>query len=257
MHATVNYHITSPEPQAFHIDADGEKGKIRAPVLVGETISVGDVRDDDVRVSFSQDSIVFVESPSAVQSFNDDGNWKPLYDRELSGLLRREIGAREIVIFDHTVRIDQQTSGRKPARNVHSDYSPAGAHRRLKDILGPEKALEWESGHFAFVNTWRPIKNPITTAPLGFVRPRSVSADDWVTIDLIYPDRKGQILGLIANAAHEWIYLSHMTPDEIAVFNIYDSKGRPTVAHSALDVIEQGVEQMPRMSIESRTLVLY
>ncbi|MGI9476521.1 MAG: CmcJ/NvfI family oxidoreductase, partial [Hyphomicrobiaceae bacterium] len=132
-----------------------------------------------------------------------------------------------------------------------------GAHQRLRDLLGEEKAARWETGHFAFINVWRPIENPINSAPLGFVRPRSVDAQDWLTIKLIYPDRLGSILGLVANDAHEWVYLSKMTPDEIALFNIYDNRGKPSIAHSALDRVEDDTIDVVRKSIESRTLVHY
>ncbi len=89
------------------------------------------------------------------------------------------------------------------------------------------------------------------------MRPKSVSADDWLTLDLIYPDRVGQIMGLVANNAHEWIYLSRMTPEEVALLNIYDSEGLPSIAHSALDLVDKPPASTPRMSIESRTLIRY
>ena len=48
-----------------------------------------------------------------------------------------------------------------------------------------------------------------------------------------------------------------MMPDEVAIFNIYDNRGRPSVAHSALDMIEDPNVTTPRKSIESRTLIRY
>ncbi|MEO0679659.1 MAG: CmcJ/NvfI family oxidoreductase, partial [Pseudomonadota bacterium] len=144
---------------------------------------------------------------------------------------------------------------RKPARNVHGDYSADGADSRLIDILGEARAAEWRAGGCAFVNVWRPVEAPINSAPLGFVRPSSVAAEDWVPIDLIYPDRRGRILGLAANPAHEWLYRSWMTPDEVAIFNIHDNRGRPSVAHSALDRVEDPTVTTIRKSLESRTLV--
>lgn len=64
-------------------------------------------------------------------------------------------------------------------------------------------------------------------------------------------------MGLVGNTNHEWVYQSRMTPDEVAVFNIYDNKGKPSVAHSALDMIEDPTITTIRQSIESRTLVRY
>lgn len=90
-----------------------------------------------------------------------------------------------------------------------------------------------------------------------FARDGLAFLDDWMDIGLVYPDRLGQILGVAANDDHEWFYQSAMTPDEIAVFNIYDNQGRPQLAHSALDPPGDADASHPRKSIESRTLVRY
>ncbi|WP_299733431.1 CmcJ/NvfI family oxidoreductase [uncultured Tateyamaria sp.] len=254
--AIVNYHIHSDQRQAYHIDAGGVVGQIISPPYAVTEIAVLDVRSE-TDVNFSNDSVGFFKAPSQVKGLEQDNKWQGAYDQELSTLLKREIGAKEVVVFDHTVRIDDPNSTRKPARNVHSDYSREGAEQRLITVLGDEKAASWANGHYAFINIWRPIENPINSAPLGFVRPSSVADHDWMLIDLIYPDRKGHIMGLAANPDHEWVYQSRMTPDEVALFNIYDNQGKPSVAHSALDLIEDPALTIPRKSIESRTLVRY
>ncbi|MFK7762168.1 MAG: CmcJ/NvfI family oxidoreductase [Roseobacter sp.] len=169
----------------------------------------------------------------------------------MAQILKPEVNAKEVISFDHTVRIDDPNADRKPARNVHSDYSQSGAEQRLIDVLGPSKAKRWAAGHYAFINLWRPVEAPINSAPLGFVTPSSVADADWITLDLIYPDRKG----LVANKDHRCIYMSKMTTEEVAHFNIYDNRGRHSIAHSALDMIENPTINTVRKSIESRTLV--
>lgn len=254
--AMVNYHVHGTERQAYHIDADGVDGKIVSPKHAVTEVQLTDVRTDD-GVSFDVDSVGFLTAPSTISVFDRDNIWRDAYDQELTTLLTREIGATEVIIFDHTVRVDDPNALRKPARNVHSDYSPEGAHRRLIDILGDEIAAKWSEGHYGFINVWRPVEHPINSAPLGFVRPSSVADEDWLLLDLIYPDRRGHIMGLVGNPNHEWVYQSHMTPDEVTIFNIYDNQGKPSVAHSALDMIEDPAITTIRQSIESRTLVRY
>lgn len=255
--AVVNYHIKSDEPQAFRFDVDGVVGKLVSPKLVPTAVRVEDIRDAKTAVSFERDGIAFEQHQSQVQNFEQPDGWQSDYDSELRRLLIDTIGAAQVTIFDHTVRIDDPAADRKPARNVHSDYSTAGAEQRLVDILGAQRAEYYRQRRFGFVNVWRPVERPIMTSPLGFIRPSSVAADDWMTIELIYPERNGQILGLAANDRHEWFYLSQMTPTDVAIFNIYDNRKLPVVAHSALDM--QGAQTVtgPRKSIESRTLVLY
>lgn len=255
--ATVNYHVHKPERQAFELDAGGIVGNLISPELVPTQMAVRDVRLSDAGVSFPKTSVSFATFPTVVQSFDTQRDWQAAYDTELSQLLASEIGAEEVIVFDHTVRVHDPNADRAPARNVHSDYSVDGAKKRLIDILGEDKAAEWSKGHYAFINIWRPIGAPINSAPLGFIRPTSVAEDDWILLDLIYPDRKGQIMGLAANPDHDWLYMSKMTPDEVAFFNIFDNRGLPSIAHSALDMVEDPNIHTVRRSIESRTLVRY
>ncbi|MEL6919927.1 MAG: CmcJ/NvfI family oxidoreductase [Pseudomonadota bacterium] len=254
--ATVNYHVHAPERQAYHIDADGVVGKIVSPKHAVTEVQLTDVRANG-GVRFDDDSVGFLTAPSSVSAFDQDHSWQDTYDQELAALLTRKVGATEVIVFDHTVRIDDPAATRKPARNVHSDYSTEGAQARLIDILGEAKAADWSGGHYGFINVWRPIAHPINSAPLGFVRPSSVADEDWLLLDLVYPDRRGHIMGLVGKPNHEWVYQSRMTPDEVAVFNIYDNRGKPSVAHSALDMIEDPAITTVRQSIESRTLVRY
>ena len=203
--AAVNYHVHKPERQAFHIDAGGEVGELIAPELAPTDVAVLDERADEATTSFASDGVEFAAAPTCVETFGAEETWRDRYDAELTDFLSDRLGAEEVVFFDHTVRIDDPNSDRKPARNVHSDYSREGAENRLIDVLGPERAAEWTAGRYAFLNVWRPVDDPINSALLGFVRPASVAEEDWILLDLIYPDRIGGIMGLCANPAHEWI----------------------------------------------------
>ena len=254
--ATVNYHVHKPHRQAFELNAGGIAGNLVSPKLASTAVALEDARAAANSVTFASDAVEFTTLETQVRGFAGAA-WKSIYDAELTAMLSDRLGAREVVVFDHTVRTDDPSATRKPARNVHSDYSKDGAEQRLVDLLGADVASEWAQGHFAFINVWRPVEHPINSAPLGFVRPSSVDASDWILLDLIYPDRKGQIMGLVGNPKHEWIYQSKMTPDEVAIFNIYDNQGLPSIAHSALDMVEDSSISTIRKSIESRTLVRY
>jgi len=220
-------------------------------------VCVQDVRQRQTSVNFNQDGIRFDRHVTTVQDFEGSSDWQSVYENELRDLLVERIDAKEVIVFDHTIRVDDPEADRKPARNVHNDYSAQGAQQRLIDILGEERASEFRAGHYGFVNVWRPVQQTIRTSPLGFIRPSSMDAEDWMNIELIYPDRVGQILGVAANDNHDWFYLSQMTPDEVAIFNIYDNRGKPCLGHSALDMDSPAGEVTIRKSIESRTLVRY
>lgn len=255
--ATVNYHVKSSAPQAFHFDVDGIIGNLISPELVETEVNVNDLRGNLSAVDFDKDGITYKTHQSKIQDFDHSNGWQPAYNDELSSILKGHIAAKDVIIFDHTVRIDDPNAARKPARNVHNDYSKEGAEQRLIDLIGAANAATYKDGHYGFVNVWRPIRHTIKTSPLGFIRPSSMMPNDWMDIDLVYPDRLGRILGVAASEKHDWFYLSDMTPDELAIFNIYDNRNRPHLAHSALDMDNTLKGQTPRMSIESRTLVRY
>ncbi|WP_298336576.1 CmcJ/NvfI family oxidoreductase [uncultured Erythrobacter sp.] len=255
--ASVNYHVKKSTPQAFEFDVDGIVGNLVSPELIETKIKVTDLRGCNAHPQFDRDGIEFLGHVSAVEDFESGESWKAIYDQELTDLLKARIGAKEVIVFDHTVRIDDPQASRRPARNVHNDYNEKGAEQRLIDLVGEDRAQEFKQAGYGFVNVWRPVQNVIQSSPLGFIRPQSTKAGDWMDIGLIYPDRFGQILGVAANENHEWFYHSNMKPDEIVVFNIYDNRSRPHLAHSALDLPSDKAAATPRKSIESRTLVRY
>lgn len=255
--ANVNYHLHKDESQAFHFDVDGIVGNIKMPELVTCEVNVEDLREQKHKLNFIDDGIVLLSTKEKQQKYSPLSDWLTTYTEQVVDLLKSTIAAKEVLVFDHTVRIDNQDATRKPARNVHNDYDPQGANQRLVDLVGEKEASEYQAGHFAFVNVWRPLNSPIKSTPLGFIRPSSLDSDDWMSIELIYPDRKGSILGVAKNPAHQWFYVSAMTPNEVAIFNIFDNKGQPFLAHSALDVVDQTPTDKPRQSIETRTLIRY
>lgn len=136
--AIVNYHVRSEEPQTFHFDVDGVFGKLLSPELRPTRVTVQDLRSERTSVDFDTDGITFERHVSRIKDFEGRSDWQQGYDNELRALLVERIGAEEVIVFDHTVRVDDPDAERKPARNVHNDYSASGAQQRLIDILGED-----------------------------------------------------------------------------------------------------------------------
>ena len=156
--AIVNYHVHKNERQAFELDAGGIAGNLISPELAPVQVALNDVRKKEHPVRFEHDAVEFVSAPSAVEDFSGE-EWQPIYDEELRRLLTDRLGVRDVLIFDHTVRVDDPDAARKPARNVHSDYSEDGAKQRLIDLLGPDKSTEWSKGHYGFISLrWIPLR---------------------------------------------------------------------------------------------------
>ncbi len=255
--AVVNYHVRKAELQAFRVDPDGNAGQLLAPTLNPTQVEVTDRRGAGAPLTFEADAIEFRVQPSKETHFDSNNLWMPAYERELAELLKDSTGAIEVTLFDHTLRSDDPNATRRAARNVHSDYTATSADERLESILRKTAAADYRNGHYGLVNVWRPVEQPVLTAPLGFIHPRSITVDDQVPIAVEYPDRTGEVLGLIANPDHDWFYLSEMTPEEVAIFSVFDNRGHGFVGHSALDLLNPSGSSIPRKSIESRALVRY
>lgn len=255
--AKVKYHIHSDERQNILFDVDGEYGNIVFPELSLAKITAEDLRDNPTRVNFQEDGITFKNSETKITDFVNSSDWEETYNAELKALLCETINAKEVIVFDHTIRVDDPDQARQPARHVHNDYTAIGAEQRMIDTLANQESSRFLNGHYGLINVWRPIENPIKSSPLGFIHPSSIQDEDWMTIYLVYPDDVREILGVAANNKHDWFYLSNMNLDEVAIFNTYDNQGHPHLAHSAIDIDDGINSQVNRKSIESRAIVLY
>ena len=145
---------------------------------------------------------------------------------------------------------------------MHNDFTDQSGPRRAADVLraaGIDPAI-LEGQRFALVNLWRPIRGPVQESPLAFCDAGSIAAVDFVTADLVYPDRVGEIYQFRHRPEHRWYYFPRLAVDEALLIKCYDSAtdgpARFT-AHSAFDDPTSPADAPPRESIEVRTLVLY
>ena len=170
-----------------------------------------------------------------------------------------------MIIFDHTVRFEDAAQGdesaiRSPVRVVHNDYTVRSGVQRVHDILDEEDAKTFLQHRFAIVNVWRSIAAPVEIAPLAIADAQSISDEDFVATDLIFPDRTGEIYQVVYSSNHRWFYFPKMRRDEALLLKTYDSAtdGRARfTAHSAFDDPTAPNDAPPRESIEVRTLVSF
>jgi hypothetical protein len=204
------------------------------------------------------------EHNSAVRDFYDSDEVESVYYPELERLLKRETGAKRVVVFDHIVRNPVlarrgQRGVRAPAMLVHNDYTFKSAPRRVRDLL-PGEADRLLESRFAEINVWRPIRGPIESSPLALCDARSLDAADIVSIDLVYRDHVGEIFGFLYNPKHRWYYFPNMLPSEVLLLKCYDSEddGRARFsAHTSFDDPNSPPNATPRESIEARALVFW
>lgn len=201
---------------------------------------------------------------SALADFSRDETIRDIYYRESEALLRDLTGAEKIVVFDHTLRDSAQGSRRtaelrEPVRRVHNDQTFVSAPRRVRDHLPPEEAEERLKQRFAIVNLWRPLAT-VERSPLALCDARSISPQDMVPSDLVYPDKVGEIYSFTWNPNHRWYWFPRLRPDEALLLKIYDSREDGVArftAHTAFEDPTGSREAPPRRSIELRALVFW
>ncbi len=249
---------TSSRPRIY-IEAGGTRTEegIEAETHI---VEIRNARREATPFSLDDNGFELVEQHSAVRDFFNEDEVKEVFYPEAEALLKQHVGAKEVIIFDATVRAEsQQDSGRRqPVRRVHSDYTLKSGPQRVRDLVPADQVESWLNGRFAVINVWRPIGHKVERSPLAFADGRTTWQEDFVPMDLVYPDRLGEIYGVTASAAHQWYYYPEMTTEEAVLIKTFDSaENGPVrfVAHAAFDDPTSSDNAKPRQSIELRALV--
>lgn len=207
----------------------------------------------------------FLNHLSKVKNFYDDDEIKNVYDAEVAALIKSQMGARDVVVFDHTFRTadDAISSGnntRAPVKAVHNDYTAGSARQRLLDIMPADEAEELLARRFAIVQTWRPINHPVVSEPFALCDGRTIPEGGFVALQRRYRHRTAETYHISYSGGLEWYYFPEMAPEEVLVFKVYDSdasKGVPFTAHTAFDDPTTPADARARESVESRALVFF
>ncbi len=205
----------------------------------------------------------FVDHHTKMRDFYDEDEIVRTYYPEMEELIKREAGAKRVVVFDHTVRLADENERetrklREPVLRAHNDYTEWSAPQRVRDIMGDE-AENLLTRRFAIVQCWRPINKPIESYPLAICDARSIAFEDFVVSERRYPGRVGQTYATRYSPKHHWYWFPRMTRQEALVFKVFDSER--TVArwtsHSAFNDPTSPPNAAPRESIEIRTLAFF
>lgn len=152
-------------------------------------------------------------------------------------------------------------------KTILADQTPEGAELILQMLMQADAGRLGKT-RWGIINAWRPLKL-IRREPLAVCDVRSVPDSDLRVLGVIYPlpdgmvyngssDLKSDTWNVAANPEHKWYYASNMTPDEVLLLKMYDTKldGRARKCpHSAF---KRSYDEGPaRESIETRCLVFW
>lgn len=245
---------------ASHADANTRTGEFRMT-----TIPIADARALADPPRLDREGFELVDAPSACRDFFDADAIERVYYPEVVRLLKQHAGATDVVIFDHTLRVEDEEKRRKygtrlPVLAVHNDYTETSAPQRVRDMVDPARAERFLGHRYAFVNVWRSFGASADSFPLAFADGRTVPPEDYIGVDIVYPDRTGEIYQNVYTPAQCWYWFPRMQPREAVLLKCFDSArdGRTRwTAHSGFQNPHAPPGTPPRESIEVRTMISF
>jgi hypothetical protein len=264
--AALNYIIETGEKP---VTASNLPGQVRVTDNTGKyeacQVTIRNGRLSERVFSLDREGFELVRHETKMKDFYNDAELRAVYYPEIEALVKRMTGADRVLVFDHTLRAEndavrEEKFASRPVRSVHNDYTEWSGPQRVRDMLPQEEAEALLKHRFEVIQVWRPVRNPVASAPLAIADSQSIAARDLVGTERRYPDRVGEIYHLKYNPDHRWFYFPNMQTDEAIVFKCYDSMkdGRSRwSAHAAFDDPNSPPQAPARESIEMRTLAFF
>ena len=257
---------TSETPVTQVSESGGGRSDPKTGQYEMKEVTIHDGRPIAAELDMEVDGFEFLEYATAVTDFTDEDQVCNIYYPELEKLLLERTSAKEVVIFDHTIRIGdpekrERLGVRDPVRSAHNDFTDRSAPQRVKDLLPKDEAEEKLGRRFTSINAWRPLTGPVKTDPIAICPWDSIGENDMIPAERNYGNRIGGILNLSYNANQRWTYFPDMERDEVILLKCFDSEldGRARwTAHAAFEDPNGADPSLPaRESIEVRTLLFY
>lgn len=263
--APVQFAVDTGETPVALVKATGQGPDQRTGSFEHHDVVIHDGRPIADRLTLDREGFTLMRYDTAVKDFYDDDEVKRVYYPEMDRLIKQATGAAKVVVFDHTIRVDDsamQTDRkvRGPARNAHNDFTIASAAQRVRDLLPADEAEMRLNRRYGSINVWRPIRGPVETAPLAICEYGAIEDGDLIAAERHYQDRVGGVYHLVYNPDQRWYYFPRMTPDEIVLLKCFDSLTDGTArwtCHGAFDDPGTPAGAAPRESIEIRTLMFF
>ena len=216
------------------------------------------------KLTLEDEGFMLASHETRMRDFLDSDELRRVYYPEIERLVKRESGAKRVVIFDHTIRSGDPARQaslklREPVKVAHNDYTERSGPQRVRDLL-PDEAEDLLKHRVAIIQVWQPIGRPVERDPLAICDAQSIGPNDLITAERRHPNRIGEIYHLAHGPGQRWYYFPDLPPDNAIVFKCYDSMtdGRSRfTAHTSFDDPTTRPNAPPRESIEMRTLAFF
>jgi hypothetical protein len=262
--APVQFSVKGSEPHVALVKLPGQGADERQGKFEDREIEIHDGRTAGP-ITLDGQGFKLMEFPTAMKDFFDDEEVRRIYYPEMERLVAQETGASKVVVFDHTIRVadegkQEAKKVRAPVRNMHNDFTIRSAEQRVRDLLPADEAEARLKKRFGSVNVWRPLMEPVLTAPLAICEYHSIADGDLITAERRYQDRIGGVYHLAYNPNQRWYYFPKMHTGEVVLLKCYDSLTDGTArwtAHGSFDPPGIPADAPQRESIEIRTMMFW
>lgn len=262
----MNYSVDNGRPIDYFFYEPDPSQPINPPGTDSHEVEIHDGWDEVGHLSADKEGFELHEFGAHFSQFDDESLLKSVFYPQVVQFVKRHTGAKEVVIFDHTIRkrmaadLKVQTDSQRPAvLLVHSDYTVLSGPQRVRDVM-KERAEPLLQKRVAFFNVWKPLFNRVEELPLALIDAQTHDPKDLLRMDLKYSDRTGEIYVMRHNPHHRWVYFPHMQPEHAIILKTYDSStdGRCRfMGHSAFEDPTTPANAPKRESIEIRAMAFF
>jgi len=264
--ASLNYTIDNGVPPDYYFYEPDEPVKLNPPGTDPQEMEIVNGWPRVEQFDADREGFVLKPFPAEFSGYDDEAAVKEIFYPQVVDFVKRNTGAKRVVIFDHTLRkrlpadLNQQTTVNRPAvLLVHSDYTIASGPQRVRDLL-PDEAEMLLQRRVAFYNVWKSLYDVVEELPLAMCDATSQNEGDMLRMELKYRERTGEIYVMRYSPSHRWVYFPHMRADQALLLKTYDSEtdGRSRfVGHSAFEDPTTPPNAPRRESIEVRTMAFF
>lgn len=261
---TMTFLVDTGEKPVTYPDQQMPAGARMTGTYEERLVTLNDGRAIRDRLSLDEQGFILLDNASRVRNFYNEDELRTVAYLEVEALLRKVTGANKVVIFDHTIRVEdldkrKERNVRAPVPSVHNDYTDWSAPKRVRDLLPADEAEKRLQGRFLFLNVWRPILGPVESYPLVLCDAHSMGPRDMVAADHIYDGgRRGETYRMAFNPSQRWYYFPRMRTDEVVIIKCFDSmtdgRARYSGHGAARLTTPRPAGALPRESIEIRTI---
>ncbi len=279
---TIDFYNGTKDGGEAYIDYADRSNNLNKPLSVA--VTAHDLRYASPRLTWEGDNFELVERPTAVttEQFGDtspEGKTfiEEAYFADCKALVEEVTGSRHVHPFMYQNRHQPRQVGEAFANRVahaglaaaHVDRDLGNVEARLRWVFGEEEAgrLRRRYRRIGIVNVWRPYGADAEVLPLAMIKHTAIPGMTYDSHMRRIYSRNDPTVGIKGFKGHEtsmvhdhrllYYYASRQTPDEVLVFNSFDTDVGKVVPHAGLRDDNTRPDAPDRRSIEVRCWVFY